>query len=425
MMSRAKLRKRLTPTQPPPTPLRPLTQDGLVRPPEPPHSPLLLGDSLGGHSMVQGPQGSSLEVKDPSLPVPEHQGSILELPLSLVGSRPAQGYRHSTQLGLEPRDSAQLGLEPRDSTQLGLEPRDSAQLGLEPRDNTQLGLEPRDSTQLGLEPRDNTQLVLQPRDSAQLGLEPRDSTQLGLEPRDSTQPGLEPRDSTQPGLEPRDSTQPGLEPRDSTQPGLEPRDSTQPGLEPRDNTQPGLKPRDNTQPGLEPRDNTHPGLEHLDSSLGSSHLVEPPASSLEPPCSTRLDPSKLAPEHPQDPTPTCLTQEPSLVGGCMGLEVQELPSLLQEAPSLVEASLPSPLDHGVLEVVEASLPSLATQGPWDHTGGKRLLEACCPDIIHHIHHIFESTELFRFSVRRGHQPQKITLWFGLRTTRKQQHCVFG
>ncbi|XP_014051092.2 uncharacterized protein [Salmo salar] len=304
-MSRAKLRKQLTPTQPPPTPLRPLTQDGLVRPPEPPHSPLLLGDSLGGHSLVQGPQGSSLEVKDPSLPVPEHQGSILELPLSLVGSRPAQGYRHSTQLDLEHQDSTQLGLELRVSAQLGLEHRDSTQLGLEHRDSTQLGLEHRDSTQLGLEPRGNTQL----------GLEPRGSTQLDLEHQDSTQ------------------------------------------------------------------------------------LVEPPASSLEPPCSTRLDPSKLAPEHPKDPTLTCLTQEPSLVVGCMGLEVQELPSLLQEAPSLVEASLLSPLDHGVLEVVEASLPSRATQGPWDHTGGKRLQEACCPDIIYHIHHIFESTELFRFSVR--------------------------
>nr|XP_014051092.1 unnamed protein product [Salmo salar] len=354
-MSRAKLRKQLTPTQPPPTPLRPLTQDGLVRPPEPPHSPLLLGDSLGGHSLVQGPQGSSLEVKDPSLPVPEHQGSILELPLSLVGSRPAQGYRHSTQLDLEHQDSTQLDLEPRDSTQLGLEHQDSTQLGLEPRDSTQLGLEPRDSTQLDLEHQDSTQLGLELRVSAQLGLEHRDSTQLGLEHRDSTQLGLEHRDSTQLGLEPRGNTQLGLEPRGSTQLDLEHQDSTQ--------------------------------------------LVEPPASSLEPPCSTRLDPSKLAPEHPKDPTLTCLTQEPSLVVGCMGLEVQELPSLLQEAPSLVEASLLSPLDHGVLEVVEASLPSRATQGPWDHTGGKRLQEACCPDIIYHIHHIFESTELFRFSVR--------------------------
>ncbi|XP_024272251.2 uncharacterized protein LOC112247672 isoform X2 [Oncorhynchus tshawytscha] len=375
-MSRAKLRKQLTPTQPPPTPLRQLTQDGLVRPPEPPHSPLLLGDSLGGHSLVQGPQGSSLEVKDPSLPVPEHQGSILELPLPLVGSHPAQGYRHSTQLGLEPRDSAQLGLEPRDSAQLGLEPRDSAQLGLEPRDSTQLGLEPRDSTRLGLEPRDSTQL----------GLEPRDSTRLGLEPRDSTRLDLEPRDSTRLDQELRGSTQLDLEPRDSTQLDLEPRDSTQLDQELQGNTQLGLEPRDSIQLGQELQGNTHPGLEHLD-------------SSLEPPCSTRLDPSKLAPEHQQDPTPMCLTQEPSLVGGCMGLEVQELPSLLQEAPSLVEPSLPSPLDHGVLAVVEASLPSPATQGPWDHMGGKQLQEACRPDIIYHIHHIFESTELFRFSVR--------------------------
>ncbi|XP_031685176.1 uncharacterized protein LOC109894730 isoform X1 [Oncorhynchus kisutch] len=388
-MSRAKLRKRLTPTQPPPTPLRPLTQDGLVRPPEPPHSPLLLGDSLGGHSLVQGPQGSSLEVKDPSLPVPEHQGSILELPLPLVGSHPAQGYRHSTQLGLEPRDSAQLGLEPRDSTQLDLEPRDSTQLDLEPRDSTQLDLEPQDSTQLDQELRGSTQLGLEPRDSTQLDLEPRDSTQLDLEPQDSTQLDQELRGNTQLGLEPRDSTQLDQELRGNTQLGLEPRDSI--------------------QLGQELRGNTHPGLEHLD-------------SSLEPPCSTRLDPSKLAPEHQQDPTPMCLTQEPSLVGGCMGLEVQELPSLLQEAPSLVEPSLPSPLDHGVLAVVEASLPSPATQGPWDHTGGKQLQEACrnstaitlywsevfsagrkpqktSPDIIYHIHHIFESTELFRFSVR--------------------------
>ncbi|KAK6306863.1 hypothetical protein J4Q44_G00220110 [Coregonus suidteri] len=353
--------------------------DGLVRPPEPPHSPLLLGDSLAAHSLGQGPQGSSLEVKDPSPPVPEHQGSILELPLPLVGSCPAQGYRHSTQLGLEPRDSTQLGLQPRDSTHPDLEPRD----------NTQLGLQPRDSTQLGLEPRDNTQL----------GLEPRDNTHPGLEPRDNTHPGLEPQDNTQLGLEPRDNTQLGLEPRDNTHPGLEPRDNTHPGLEPRDNTHPDLEPRDNTHPDLEPRDNTHTDLEHLDSSLGSSLLVEPPASSLEPPCSTRLDPSKLAPEHPQDPTPTWLTQEPSLVGGCMGLEVQELPSLLQEAPtlgSLVGPSLQSPLDHGVLEAVEAveaSLPSPATQGPRDHTGDKQLQEACCPDIIYHIHHIFESTEL--------------------------------
>ncbi|KAM9432104.1 uncharacterized protein ACWYII_016365 isoform 1-T2 [Salvelinus alpinus] len=385
-MSRAKLRKRLTPTQPPPTPLRPLTQDGLVRPPEPPHSPLLLGDSLGGHSLVQGPQGSSLEVKDPSLPVPEHQGSILELPLSLVGSRPAQGYRHSTQLGQEPRDSAQLDLEPRGNTQLGLEPRGNTQLGLEPRGNTQLGLEPRGNTQLGLEPRDSTQLGLEPQGNTQLGLEPRGNTHLGLELRGNTQLGLEPRGNTQPGLEPRGNTQPGLELRGNTQPGLEPRGNTQLGLEPRGNTQPGLEPRGNTQLGLELRGNTQPGLEPRD-------------SSLEPPCSTRLDPSKLVPEHPQDPTPMCLTQEPSLVGGCMGLEVQELPSLLQEAPSLVEPSLPSPLDHGVLEVVEASLPSPATQGPWDHTGGKRLQEACCPDIIYHIHHIFESTELFIFSSR--------------------------
>nr|XP_046163998.1 uncharacterized protein LOC124001330 isoform X1 [Oncorhynchus gorbuscha] len=325
-MSRAKLRKRLTPTQPPPTALRPLTQDGLVRPPEPPHSLLLLGDSLGGHSLVQGPQGSSLEVKDPSLPVPEHQGSILELPLPLVGSRPAQGYRHSTQLDLEPRDSTQLDLEPLDSTQLDLEPRDSTQLDLEPLDSTQLDLEPLDSTQLGLEPRDSTQLDLEPQDSTQLGQEPQDSTQLGLEPRDSTQLDLEPLDSTQLDLEPQDSTQLDLEPQDST------------------------------QLGQELRGNTHPGLEPLD-------------SSLEPPCSTRLDPSKLAPEHQQDPTPMCLTQEPSLVGGCMVLEVQEL-------PSLVEPSLPSPLDHGVLAVVEAFLPSPATQGPWDHTGGKQLQEAC-------------------------------------------------
>ncbi|XP_055718474.1 glutamine-rich protein 2-like isoform X3 [Salvelinus fontinalis] len=352
-MSRAKLRKRLTPTQPPPTPLRPPTQDGLVRPPEPPHSPLLLGDSLGGHSLVQGPQGSSLEVKDPSLLVPEHPGSILELPLSLVGSRPAQGYRHSAQLDLEPLGNTQLGLEPRGNTQLGLEPRDSTQLGLEPQGNTQLGLEPRGNTQPGLEPRGNTQPGLGPRGNTQLGLELRGNTQLGLEPRGNTQPGLEPRGNTQPGLEPRGNTQLGLELRGNTQLGLEPRGNTQPGLEPRGNTQLGLELRGNTQLGLEPRD-----------------------SSLEPPCSTRLDPSKLVPEHPQDPTPMCLTQEPSLVGRCMGLEVQELPSLLQEAPSLVEPSLPSPLDHGVLEVVEASLPSPATQGPWDHTGGKRLQEAC-------------------------------------------------
>ncbi|KAJ7988738.1 hypothetical protein DPEC_G00312340 [Dallia pectoralis] len=364
MMSLAKRQKRVTLTQLPPAPHRPLTLDGPALPLELLHSPPLQPDSRVAHILAQGHRDSFLRVKVRTL-VPEHQGSIPELPLLLVGSHLVQECQGSTPPDLEPLGSTPPDLEPLGSTPPDLEPLGSTPPDLEPLGSTQADLEPLGSTQADLEPLGSTQ----PPD-----LEPLGSTQPpDLEPLGSTQPpDLVPLGSTQPpDLVPLGSTQPpDLEHLGSTPP---------PDLEHLGSTPPDLEHLGSTPPDLEHLGSTPPDLEHLGS--------------------TRLGHSRLAQERHQDRTQTHLTPEPSLEVECMDPGVQVLPSL----GSRVEPSLPSPLGHGVLGEAEGFPPSRASlaplaRGPWDHTGARRHPEACCQDTILHIHHIFESNELFRFSV---------------------------
>ncbi|KAL0969425.1 hypothetical protein UPYG_G00227230 [Umbra pygmaea] len=344
-MSLARRPRRVTPTLLPPTPLHPPIQVGLVQPPELPHSPLLLQDTPEPHSLVQVPQGMGQGTRDTSPLVLEHLDNILELPLPLVGSLLVQGCQGNTQPDMVPQGST-LG-----STIL---------------------VEVQDSTQPDLAPQGNTQP----------DLAPQGNTQPDLAPQGNTQPDLAPQGNTQPDLAPQGNIQPDLAPQGNTQPDLAPQGNTQPDLAPQGNTQPDLAPQGSIQQDLAPQDSTQPDLVHL-------------ASFLELLCSTHLAHSRLVLEHLQERTPTRLTQEPSPGVGCMDLAVRELPSL----GSLVERSLPSPLDHGVLQVVEASPISQANRAPsvrdpWDHMGDRWLQAVRCPDITHHTHHTFESNEHF-------------------------------